>query len=312
MFDNIEVKESAEVSVKKLIMKNESAMAETVLYKYPTYLDRTVICASTMSGCPIGCRFCGAGDFFARNLTADEIVQQVDVALELAMEDSPNSSVDDIERLQIMVMSMGEPLLNKKGLVASFEELYAKYPHAALLISTVGPDINYQWVNELSQQIPTIGLQFSIHKSTDEARNELIPFKKKLNLKQISKAGKSWYEATGRKPFFNYCASHDNSSSEDASRLATLFPPHIWEATVSVICERNDGLPAKSDAQVTLANTFSAKLLNHSFNVRVFDPAGQDDIGGGCGQLFAVQKWAQENEVKKSIGAQFDAVHVPE
>ena len=33
--------------------------AEAVLYKYNSYYDRTVICCSVMSGCPVGCRFCG-------------------------------------------------------------------------------------------------------------------------------------------------------------------------------------------------------------------------------------------------------------
>lgn len=34
-----------------------------------------------MSGCPIGCKFCGTGKRFIRNLTADEIVAQVDKAI---------------------------------------------------------------------------------------------------------------------------------------------------------------------------------------------------------------------------------------
>lgn len=31
------------------------------------------------------------------------------------------------------------------------------------------------------------------------------------------------------------------------------------------------------------------------YNVRRFDPAGQDDIGGGCGQLWYVQDWLKEH-----------------
>ena len=37
------------------------------------------------------------------------------------------------------------------------------------------------------------------------------------------------------------------------------------------------------------------EFLSRGYNVRVFDPAGQDDIGGGCGQLWYFQK----KEVKK-------------
>ena len=52
------------------------------------------------------------------------------------------------------------------------------------------------------------------------------------------------------------------------------------------------------------ADEFSSKLIERGFDVRVFDPAGQDTIGGGCGQLFATQKWAQINidKIHQSAG----------
>ena len=36
------------------------------------------------------------------------------------------------------------------------------------------------------------------------------------------------------------------------------------------------------------------RFLEAGYNTRVFDPAGQDDIGGGCGQLWYVQKHLKE------------------
>lgn len=308
MFDNIKVIQSAEVSVKKLVLTKADAVAETVLYKYPTYEDRTVICCSTQSGCPVGCRFCGAGDYFVRSFTADEIVAQVDAAIAESC-----TRAADMKRLQIMFMSMGEPLLNPKGMQGALRQLYVKYPNAALLISTIGPQINFNWVNEISKEIPTIGLQFSIHKSNDADRNQLIPFKAKLDLAGIALAGQEWKFATGRKPFFNYCAGDDNTAELDANRLLLSFPPEIWECTISVICERNEGLPARNSHQEALAHDFSEKMVRRGFNVRVFDPAGQDDIGGGCGQLWFVQDWMQQNsdKAKPSIGCGLPKVHVP-
>jgi len=305
---NIERINSAENDVCKFVYTTDDYVAESVLYKYPDYKTRTVICCSTMSGCPMGCRFCGAGDNFVRNLTGEEIVFQVEHSLKA-------TGVDPAEmgRLQIMFMSMGEPLLNKRGLTEALSTLYERYPNAALLVSTSAPSVDMAWVNEVSVNIPTIGLQFSIHESTDARRDELIPFKKKMTLTEISDAGEGWYRATGRKPFFNYCAHDDNSSGEDAARLEQLFDPMIWEATVSVICERNEGMPAKNEHQFNLAVDFSSKLLERSYNVRVFDPAGQDDIGGGCGQLWFVQQWMKNNPVKvrPSIGFDQPKVHVP-
>lgn len=40
-------------------LQKKDMVAEAVLYKYNSYYDRTVICCSVMSGCPVGCRFCG-------------------------------------------------------------------------------------------------------------------------------------------------------------------------------------------------------------------------------------------------------------
>lgn len=308
MFDEIKVIKSAEVSVKKLVLTKRDAVAEAVLYRYPTYQDRTVICCSTQSGCPVGCRFCGAGDYFVRSLSESEIVAQVDAAI--GESGVPASAMN---RLQIMFMSMGEPLLNWANLARACDVLHDKYPHAALLISTIGPRVDYERINSLSARIGKIGLQFSIHKSTDADRDALIPFKAKLSLAEIAKAGGDWKSATGRKPFINYCAGDDNTSDADADRLLALFDPAIWECTVSVICERNEGLPARNDHQEALAHNFSAKMVERGFNVRVFDPAGQDDIGGGCGQLWFVQDWMKQNEAlaRPSVGCGLPKVHVP-
>jgi 23S rRNA (adenine2503-C2)-methyltransferase len=45
----------------------------------------------------------------------------------------------------------------------------------------------------------------------------------------------------------------------------------------------------------------------------MFDPAGQDDIGGGCGQLWFVQQWMKDNQhlAKRSVGFGLPVVHTP-
>lgn len=300
--------DSKESSVCKFVYTKDNAVAESVLYKYPDYATRTVICCSTQSGCPVGCRFCGAGDAFVRSLTAEEIIEQVDYSIA-----QTNTDPNIMGRLQIMFMSMGEPLLNFKNLEVAIRELYKKYPKAALLISTIGPDVDYYPLRRLSIDVPTVGLQFSIHKSTDEERNKLIPFKAKLSLDGIADEGLTWKMATGRKPFFNYCAADDNTSEEDVARLWNKFDPNIWECTISVICERNEGLPAKNDHQVNLAAKFSSKMVEAGYSVRVFDPAGQDDVGGGCGQLWFVQQWMKDNPelARPSIGNGLPVLHTP-
>lgn len=308
--------DSSEGNVAKFVFENESkstqrpAVVESVLYRYPTYETRTVICCSSQSGCPMGCRFCGAGDYFVRSLTADEIVDQAAYSVI-----QTGISANQIDKLQIMFMSMGEPALNQKNLCDAIRKLHKLYPHASLLISTSAPDVSYDEIFEVSKEVETVGLQFSVHESSDEARDKLIPFKKKMSLEKIAQVGEEWFKETGRKPFFNYCAHDENSSSEDATRIKKLFDPRVWEATISVICERNEGLPTRNEHQMNLAASFSQKLLEQGFNTRVFDPAGQDDIGGGCGQLWYVQEKLEDyvpvGLATPSVGHGKPVVHTP-
>jgi 23S rRNA (adenine2503-C2)-methyltransferase len=302
--------DSSDENVSKYVFDFGSAVAEAVLYKYPTYEERTVICCSTQSGCPVGCRFCGAGDAFVRSLSAGEIVAQVDYL-------HADRGIDptQVKRCQIMFMSMGEPMLNYNELADAMRVLSEKYPNARLLISTSAPRVPaaYSMLNDISRQIEAIGLQFSVHESTDEARDKLIPLKGKLNLLQIAEAGEDWAEACGRQPFFNYCAHPGNVSDDDADRLLALFKPEVWQATISVICERDESVAAANRRQRELAQGFMSKLMQRGYSTRCFDPAGQDDIGGGCGQLWFVQDWMRRHPslAKPSVGSGLLAVHTP-
>ena len=300
--------DSSDRNVTKYVFEGGNAVAEAVLYGYPSYEQRTVVCCSTQSGCPIGCRFCGAGDSFVRSLTAEEIVSQTDwLFADMGIDHTK------VARMQIMFMSMGEPLLNQRGLIDAIRELHRRYPRAALLVSTSAPRVDFTPIIDVSIEVPTVGLQFSVHESTDEARARLIPFKAKLTLAEIAAEGERWHRAVGRKPFFNYCAHAANTSTDDADRLRELFDPDVWEATISVVCERDERVAAANERQRTLAASFRTLLGKHGFSTRIFDPAGQDDIGGGCGQLWFVQEWMRRHpdQARPSIGRRLPIVHAP-
>ncbi len=299
-FDSVESFFSANPFVSKHVFQIEgprAAVAEVVLYKYPSFKDRTVICCSTQSGCPVGCSFCGAGNGFVRSLTTDEIVEQTVSTL-----NALNVDVEKISSLQIMFMSMGEPMLNQRHLLAALNELHIKYPSASLLISTSAPKVSFDLLFELAAKINKIGLQFSIHESSDAARDLLIPYKRKLSLQEIADVGTKWFTVTHRKAFINYCVHDGNSSVDDVKRLVALFDPKIFQATLSVICERDETLAAAHLRQSNNTQIFENRLRDAGFSTRLFDPAGQDDIGGGCGQLWVTQRWMAEHPeiVKKS------------
>jgi 23S rRNA (adenine2503-C2)-methyltransferase len=308
MWKNIKKIDSSNQNVCKFVFTANDAVAESVLYKYPTYEDRTVICCSTQSGCPVGCRFCGAGDYFVRSLTSEEIISQPEFLLK-----ETGVPASSIKKLQIMFMSMGEPMLNYLALAEACIYLNSIYPNAKLLISTSAPVAFNSFISlrGLSKAIKEIGLQFSVHESTDEARKKLIPTST-MTLEEIAFEGEMWAKETGRKPFFNYCVHERNNTTEDLNRLKNLFKPEIWEATLSVVCERDEHLYQLSERQKTLAENFSYQLLEAGYSTRVFNPAGQD-TANGCGQLWETQKWIQENQnlAKPSKGSRLSKVHMP-
>lgn len=292
---NYKIFESSDTNVKKFVFEwdKPKAIAEAVLYRYGSYKTRTVICCSVQSGCPVGCKFCGTGKFFVRNLHTDEIVDQVVTTLSTI--DCPTS---EIKKFQIMFMSMGEPFLNYKNLVRAIEKLAQKYPNAQLLVSTSAPSNLYGDMSDfiaLSKVYPQIGLQFSVHESTNEARSKLIPTNT-CTLRQIAAAGEFWAANIGRKPFFNYCVHQENGKYEDVLRLKKIFTPDVWEVTLSVICEKDESVKSSIQRQLELISNFNKYMIHEGFSTRVFNPAGQDDIGGGCGQLWYFQEWLKDNK----------------
>ncbi len=285
--------ESSEGNVWKYVFTSSDMVAEAVLYKYKDFYKRTVICCSTQSGCPVGCKFCGTGNHFVRNLTADEIVSQITAVLR----DKQIGDVDEKgKRFQIMFMSMGEPLLNWDNVEDAITRLHKVYPHAELLISTIAPD-EPEAINKmilLSTKIEKIGLQFSIHKSSNEARNKLIPYKNKLSLAKIRDLGVLWWHKTGRHPYLNYCVDGSNNGEEDSERLKMLFSPLVFNFTFSVVCSKDENMKQAGYKNLDSIRAFEMSFLKDGYNTRIFDPSGQDDIGGGCGQLWYVQQWLKE------------------
>lgn len=286
--------DSSEDNVWKYVFEFENAVAEAVLYKYEEFCKRTVLCISVQSGCPVGCKFCGTGKKFIRNLTSNEIVDQVKHCLKDMNIENINS---EGERFQIMFMSMGEPMLNFDNVEKAIRELNILYPNAELLLSTVGikDKVVMHKLKLLSRDIKKVGLQFSIHEAFENKRNELIPFKNKLNLREIRDYAINWHYITNRPVYINYCIGESNQSEEEMNRLKDLFSPVIFNLTFSVICSADENMKDKGYKELDRINNISESFLDCGYNVRVFDPAGQDDIGGGCGQLWYVQDWMKNN-----------------
>jgi 23S rRNA (adenine2503-C2)-methyltransferase len=285
--------DSTDTNVSKFIFEGDDIAVESVLYRYGSYRERTVICCSTQCGCPVGCKFCGTGKFFVRNLTVQEIIEQTMVVLDHI--DCPTS---EIQKFQIMFMSMGEPFYNYRNVSESIKILHDYFGNAQLLVSTSYPSnlLNEYYGDfiQLSQDIDKIGLQFSVHESNDDERKKLIS-PNIPPLKELSRFGEMWAGRVGRKPFFNYCVHGGNSNQKNVKELKNIFNPAVWECTLSVICESDNTMKNAVESKLELIRCFAKKMEDAGYSIRVFNPAGQDDIGGGCGQLWYFQEWRKNH-----------------
>lgn len=284
---------SSEENVTKYVFTKDDCVYEAVLYKYNSYLERTVICCSTQSGCRVGCKFCGTGGNFIRNLDFMEITEQIyHIIKDIEMQEQTKN----IKKFQIMFMSMGEPMHNWDNVELAIKILNKIYPNAQLLLSTIGVNDNevLSRIIKISKEIENVGLQFSIHESTDTKRNRLIPFKNKLGLREIRDFGMFWYQQTKRNPYINYCVTGKNNTTEDTENLKNLFSPFIFNLTFSVVCSSNENMKEAGFRNLEDIRKFEQSFIEGGYHTRIFDPAGQDDIGGGCGQLWYTQKWIKE------------------
>jgi 23S rRNA (adenine2503-C2)-methyltransferase len=283
-----------EGNVWKFVFDFGDAIAEAVLYKYQSFGERTVLCISVQSGCPVGCKFCGTGKKFVRNLTSEEIQYQVTrVLLEMNLTDC----IKNCRKFQIMFMSMGEPFLNYFEVEKAIISLNMWHPNAQLLVSTMGPK-KPQFFGDfikLSHKINKVGLQFSVHEAIEEKRNLLIPFKDKLTLREMRDIGICWHGITDRKVYINYCVNENNVSQVEKDRLMDLFSPYSFAFTFSVICSADETMKDAGFRNKVFIEKFMQSFVDAEYDCRMFDPAGQDDIGGGCGQLWYVQEWMKKH-----------------
>jgi 23S rRNA (adenine2503-C2)-methyltransferase len=141
--------------------------------------ERWMIGVSTMSGCPVRCKFCATGSLKKyRNLTAQEIVDQVFFILENNYIYNPCEA----REFKINYTRMGEPFLNIDAVKEAISIINKRLKRTDVhhYISTIGiKNADYSWIKG------NITLQLSVHSLLNDKRNNLIPFKNKVTLEEL-------------------------------------------------------------------------------------------------------------------------------
>ncbi|XOV79378.1 MAG: bifunctional tRNA (adenosine(37)-C2)-methyltransferase TrmG/ribosomal RNA large subunit methyltransferase RlmN [Aestuariibacter sp.] len=246
--------------------------------------DRATLCVSSQVGCALECTFCStAQQGFNRNLTVSEIIGQVwQVARFIGL--NKNSAKRPITN--VVMMGMGEPLLNLKNVVPAMDlmmdDLGFGLSKRRVTLSTSGV---VPALDKLGDEID-VALAISLHAPNDTLRDEIVPVNKKYPIAEFL-AGVSRYmkksNANQGKVTVEYVMlSGINDSMEQAEELAKLLK--------STPCKINlipfnpyPGSPYTRSSNSRI-DRFSKVLMGHGYNVVVRKTRG-DDIDAACGQL---------------------------
>lgn len=139
--------------------------------------ERWMIGVSVASGCPVRCKFCATGNLKKfRNLTAEEIVAQVEFIIAKNPDRDPRNS----KEFKVNWTRMGDSFLNVENVKEAIRIISERYPNTHHYISTIGiKGADYSWIKG------NITLQVSLHSLDDARRNDLIPFKNKVTIQEL-------------------------------------------------------------------------------------------------------------------------------
>lgn len=241
--------------------------------------DRGALCISTQVGCTLTCKFCHTGTMpLVRNLGAGEIVAQLMVARDELLDWAPKG---ERKLTNIVVMGMGEPLLNYENIKAAL----------SLLMRADGQAFNKRRITlSTSGIVPKIaamgeelgvGLAISLHAVRDELRDELVPINRKWNLAALMEACRA-YPGTRQITFEYVMLDGVNDSDDDARRLVgllegvsakvNLIPFNAWPEAPYACSSANR---IRSFARIVEAAGYESPVRT---------PRGRD-ILAACGQL---------------------------
>jgi 23S rRNA (adenine2503-C2)-methyltransferase len=265
---------------------------------------RNTLCVSTQVGCAVGCVFCASGARgLIRNLTAGEIAEQYVHAL---------SALFEGERISnIVLMGMGEPMLNLANVLGALERLHAPWGANIglnrITVSTIG---YVAGIRKLAGSGLAANLAISLHAPSDEIRRELVPHGPQVSVRDLVAAGTEYRRTTGKDVSVEYVLiGGTNSRLEHARALAKLLrrtgikanlilynplpellkkPAVLRPAGSRCRCGEEDKAggsgPALARPSVAEVSVFLRELERRAVRATVRASRG-GDISAACGQL---------------------------
>jgi len=183
--------------------------------------DRATLCVSSQVGCALECTFCAtAQQGFNRNLSMAEIIGQV---WRVANDIGATRIAGTRPITNIVMMGMGEPLLNMKNLIPALDTMLNDLGYGLskrrVTVSTSGV---VPALDMLKEKIDC-ALAISIHAPNNKLRDELVPINKKYPLEDFIAAAGRYIDGSkaNKQATIEYVMlDHINDSTEQAHELA--------------------------------------------------------------------------------------------
>ncbi|GIL77975.1 hypothetical protein Vretimale_7376 [Volvox reticuliferus] len=242
---------------------------------------RYTACLSTQVGCAMNCQFCYTGRMgLLANLATAQIVEQVVEARRYLAEQSV-----PIRIANIVFMGMGEPLHNYDAVMAAIEILATglELSRNKIIVSTVG------LVPEMRKFIAagTAKLAVSLHATTDEVRDWIVPTNRRYPLDQLLGALREAFPYDKRKGdnfvVIEYVLlAGVNDTLEDAQRLLAITTD-IYCLVNLIVFNPHEGTPFRRSTEESV-RAFRGVFLAAGRPCTVRTSKGDDEMAA-CGQL---------------------------
>jgi 23S rRNA (adenine2503-C2)-methyltransferase len=256
---------------------------------------RATLCISSQIGCALACSFCStAQQGFNRNLSAAEIIGQLYMA--------QKRLGNDIRISNVVLMGMGEPLLNFDNVVTAMNTMMDDFSYGLskrrVTLSTSGIVPAMYKLTEVCD----VSLAVSLHATRDELRNQLVPINQKYPLAELLAACRhNVKSAPRRKITFEYVMLKDiNDSVQDAKALIQLLKS--IPAKINLI--PFNPFP-NSNYQCSTSDTIDRfrAILHQAGMITTIRRTRGEDIDAACGQLVGkVQDKSRRHLKLQSLG----------
>lgn len=260
-------------TVKYLFELHDSKRIETVLLFDK---KRITLCISTQSGCAMGCRFCAtAGLGLLRNLTADEIAEQVNIVCN-----------DGYDITNIVFMGMGEPLANYENVIKSVNILNNPKGRGIgvrrMTISSCGLT---RQIKKLAEESVNPQLAVSLNAADDKTRKKIMPIAERYPLRELLEAINFYIKSTNQRVTFEYVML---AGVNDSTGCAKKLISGIKKLNCNVNLIEFNPFPGCEfkGTQAKGIKSF-ANILNNSGITTTIRLKQGDTIKAACGQLGA-------------------------